>query len=266
MGACPSRRIASLLFAAGVLASSPAQAYRPFDGTDADVAPEGEYELELGPVGWVDENGQNFAVTPWIVNNYGIARGHELVLEGRHFLRIGNDQEIPRSRVVDTDILLKSIIRRGSLQEGKGLSIATEIGPLLPQIHDDDRWGFSVGTIASQRWESLTLHLNVVNAIERTQRYDVFVGMIAEGPDAWAVRPVAEVFVEQGFVPGNEPALTRSALVGAIWRADESFDVDLGVRAARGEEGSVLELRLGITWGIEVVHHEEPPRIEGQEP
>jgi hypothetical protein len=35
-----------------VTPTSTAHAYRPFDGTDADVAELGDFELELGPVHW----------------------------------------------------------------------------------------------------------------------------------------------------------------------------------------------------------------------
>ena len=39
--------------------STPASAYRPFDGTDAAVAEEGEMEIELQPAGRLhDESGQ----------------------------------------------------------------------------------------------------------------------------------------------------------------------------------------------------------------
>ena len=38
-------------FAVIIFTASPAQAYRPFDGTDAAVADVGEVEIELQPVG-----------------------------------------------------------------------------------------------------------------------------------------------------------------------------------------------------------------------
>src|SRR3954468_22477200 len=107
-------RRASVVLAA-LLWSGTAQAYRPFDGTDADVAARGEYELELGPAGYVGEGGNKTAVAPWMIHNLGIADGHELVLEGRHFVRLG-DGDVPRSRVTDTGLFLKSVLRNGSLQ------------------------------------------------------------------------------------------------------------------------------------------------------
>ncbi len=43
----------SILVILGTVASATnSWAYRPFDGTDADVARVGEFELELGPVNW----------------------------------------------------------------------------------------------------------------------------------------------------------------------------------------------------------------------
>jgi hypothetical protein len=247
---------AGTTFLAAVLAfttwSTSAQAYRPFDGTDADVAERGEYELELGPAGYVGEGGSHTAVAPWMIHNLGIADGHELVLEGRHFVRIG-DGDVPRNRVTDTGLFLKSILRRGSLQGEHGPSVATEIGPLLPEFHDDPRLGASAGTIFSQRFRDLALHLNVVNALARTRRYDLFLGLIVEGPARWAVRPVAEVFLQRTFSETPFTAgLTRSALVGAIAPLGDAFTLDGGVRVARGPEGDAFEIRAGVTWAVRV--------------
>jgi hypothetical protein len=71
------------------------------------------------------------------------------------------------------------------------------------------------------------------------------------------VRPVAEVFVDQELNVGT----TLSALVGAIWAAQDDLDFDLGVRIARStdvglfgtafghaKESPVFEVRLGLTW------------------
>src|ERR1700722_6919106 len=59
---------------AGLLLATPATAlaYRPFDGTDAAVAEKGEFELELGPVGYYQVGQERDLVLPALVLNYGI--------------------------------------------------------------------------------------------------------------------------------------------------------------------------------------------------
>ena len=55
---------ALLLGCAIALIASRADAYRPFDGTDADVAELGSFELELGPAHFYDDNGQSSLIAP----------------------------------------------------------------------------------------------------------------------------------------------------------------------------------------------------------
>ena len=70
------RRVAGLVATASLLlVGRDALAYRPFDGTDADVAEYGDFELELGPTQYYREDGRNFLVAPATVLNLGIASG-----------------------------------------------------------------------------------------------------------------------------------------------------------------------------------------------
>ncbi len=78
------------------------------------------------------------------------------------------------------------------------------------------------------------------------ERLDLFGGAIAEGPYRWAVRPVAEVFVEREF----ETSWAISGLLGAIWRTPEDLSVDIGLRAARLNGELVGEVRAGFTWAF----------------
>ena len=50
----------------------PAHAYRPFDGTDAAVAKEGELEVELQRAGAARTNGQTTLIAPAVVLNFGL--------------------------------------------------------------------------------------------------------------------------------------------------------------------------------------------------
>jgi len=65
-----------------VFVSEPALALRPYDSTDADVAKQGEFELELGPVGWRREGSKRIAVVPAVIGNFGLEGNRELVIQG----------------------------------------------------------------------------------------------------------------------------------------------------------------------------------------
>src|SRR5207248_10227640 len=60
----------------------PAEAYRPFDGTDAAVAEPGEMEIELGAVEYLRVGSERVLFAPNVRINYGVAPGWEAVLEG----------------------------------------------------------------------------------------------------------------------------------------------------------------------------------------
>jgi hypothetical protein len=227
-----------------------ARAYRPFDGTHADVAEEGNYEVEIGPA-YLREGDGRFLIAPWIINNVGIARGHELVLEAKYFRTLSDPSPASRSRLLGTGLFWKALLRRGSEQEGTGPSVATELGPLLPQLGDKGGFGASFTALVTQRWRAFGVHLNLGNALDREQRYVFFLGTIFEGPKAWTVRPVAEVFLERTFQsPKFGDGLTRSALVGLMYPCRDDLTLDAGARIARNGSTDSYEVRAGLTWAI----------------
>jgi hypothetical protein len=224
-----------------------ALAYRPFDSTDADVAREGELELELGPVGYWKTAPNHFLVAPASVLNLGVGRDWELVLQGRHLILLDDRPGEARLRLVDTGFFFKGVLREGSLQDGAGPSLALELGPLLPTLGGEPGMGASAAFILSQRWQALTIHLNGEAAITRAQHLELFGGVILEGPSAWPVRPVLELFVDREF----GAARILSGLAGAIWQLSEALSFDVGVRAAHvvaGSSGQDFEVRAGLTW------------------
>ena len=224
--------------------SESAFAYRPFDSTDADVAKQGEFELELGPVGWRREGSNRIEVAPAVVANFGLAGDRELVIQGRRELALDREPGEPRSAIVDNGVFIKQVLRQGVLQDASGPSIATEYGLLLPLVHGEKGTGLSVAGIVSQRTAAASLHLNAALAWTRAHEPDLFLGAILEGPYSWALRPVVEVFGEQA---SGSPR-TTSMLVGAIWRARDGLSFDVGIRKARDGNETVRELRLGLTW------------------
>ena len=149
-----------------------AQAYRPFDGTDAAVAGTGEMEIELGPVEYLREGADRTLLAPDVKINYGFAPGWEAALEGEvaHGLTAG----IPGTSLVEGQALLKGVLREGSLQEKPGPSIATEFGILLPGINDQHGTGGVLTGIVSQRWDWGAVHFNAQIALTREQHADYF--------------------------------------------------------------------------------------------
>jgi hypothetical protein len=107
-----------------------AEAYRPFDGTDAAVAETGEIEIELGPVEYLRAGAERALLAPDLRINYGFIPRWEAALEGKltHALTAG----IPGTSLVESQALLKGVLREGTLQEKPGPSIGTEFGVLLP--------------------------------------------------------------------------------------------------------------------------------------
>ncbi len=241
-----ARSFALLGLALGVVTPATAFAYRPFDATDAAVAGPAEFELELGPVGYYRVPGRRYIVAPSYIGNVGLVRNWEFVFQGREFFLLDDVPGEAKTRFVETALLFKGVLREGSLQGRSGMSIATEFGLLPPNIHADKGVGATVAAILSQRWPAMTLHVNGAATRTRGGHPDAFGSVIVEGPYTWAVRPVAEGFVEWEFGVGD----VKSVLAGAIYRATDRFSLDLAGRAARILDQDVYEARAGFTWII----------------
>jgi hypothetical protein len=223
-----------------------AHAYRPFDGTDAAVAETGEVEIELGPVEGLREGANRTLFAPDLRINYGFIPGWEASLEG--MVAHGLTGGIPGISVIESNALLKGVLREGSLQEKSGPSIATEFGVLLPGINDQHGTGATLTGIVSQRWDWGTLHFNAEISLTREQHADYFLDAIVEGPHDWAVRPVSEIFYECDVGAFK----TRSTLAGAIWQVQDNIAVDFAVRGARVNDHTAGEIRAGVTFAFGV--------------
>jgi hypothetical protein len=221
-----------------VVSGAPAFAYRPFDGTDAAVAETGQLELELGPVQGEREQGRT-TYSPTLVFNAGIAHNFELVVDV--------DSVFLADSVVASDLLVKHVLRRGGLQGGTGPSLAIETGVLFPTIplRSTDA-GWALALIASQVWDPVTVHVNVEGIYGRYRDLGGVASVIVEGPEAWTVRPVAEVLA--GDVDAET---TYSVLGGAIWQANDVVALDVGLRVEREGGRAGGEVRAGLTWSFD---------------
>ncbi len=227
--------------------SSDALAYRPFDGTDADVASLHEWELEIQTVGYYRAGDAKY-FDPGGVLNYGLASRVELVLEGFSF--IPYDTQLGPSRFTETGAFAKVVWKSGCLQDEGGPSFATETGPLLPTIHGTKGFGaYTGGILSTCLGDALIAHWNAeVQILPQSHALDLFGGVILEPPPSrWVVRPVAELFVEHDF----RGVQTYSGLVGAIWQVSGKLAVDVAVRRASiSGQNDVSELRAGFSLAV----------------
>jgi|1185.fasta_scaffold137542_2 hypothetical protein len=221
-----------------------AAAYRPFDNTDAGVAGLREVELEIGPIGFVDAGGA-LQYAPRFVANYGIATETEVVFEGVDHHAVGRATG-PRFSVSGLQLSLKHVFRQGVVQQSAGPSVAAECGALLPGYHDDEGFGALCTGIVSFAAGSVLLHLNATLALERTGNFAVEPALIAEGPQTWPVRPVAEALWSHEWGAGNAATL----LAGLIWQLREDFSLDAALRRGRSEGANLTEARAGFTWAF----------------
>lgn len=230
-----TRRLVLALFTVVSGAPPAAHADRPFDGTDAAVAETGQVELELGPLQGEHEAGRT-TYTPNAVVHAGIAHNFELVVD--------LDSIFLADSVLASDLLVKHVLRRGGLQGGTGPSLAIETGVLFPTLplHSTDA-GWSLALIASQVWDPVTVHVNVQGVYGRYRELGAIASVIVEGPEAWRVRPVAELLASN-----VDAETTSSALAGAIWNASDAVAIDLALRVERESGHAGGELRAGVTW------------------
>src|SRR5882762_11367696 len=135
--------------------AEPALALRPYDSTDADVAKQGEFELELGPVGRRREGSKRLEVAPAVIGNFGLEGDRELVIQGQREVALDREPGEPRSAIVDNGVFIKQVLRQGTLQHAPGPSVATEYGLLLPSINGAKATGLFVDGILSQRTERI---------------------------------------------------------------------------------------------------------------
>lgn len=238
----------ALAIALGVMGfSASAHAYRPFDGTDADVADVGHIELEIGPLGYLRAQHDTALVFGNGVFNFGFTPRWELVIAGKGVY--GLDLPLP-ARFQDGSIFLKHVLRAGTLQGVSGVSLALELGVLFPT--SDEPFvdaGLHASLIASYAWRHLVLHVNTW--IERSSdgQPDVFLGTILEAHQNARIRPVAELFVDRH---GGD--VQPSILVGSILTVNDHLSFDAGTRLAYVSGASLFEVRAGLTWTIVAWH------------
>jgi hypothetical protein len=246
--------VGSVVVAVGCLLSArPVHAYRPFDGTDADTADFGEFELELAPAQPVREGDTTTLAAPSAVFNLGILHGAEFVIDWVGEKPLNREAGEPGYAITDTDVVFKFLLHEGSLQDkGHGPSIAMESGVLTPDIGGDENgFGATANFIVSQRWDWFIVHLNSEGEFSRGDLDFGWANMlITEFKVSETIWPALEFTWEHEMIDGG--ATVYSGLLGMIWSVTEGLDLDAAVVAAKDDGENVFEGRLGLTWAFPV--------------
>jgi hypothetical protein len=245
--------VATCLVLIGLLTPSSCWAYRPFIATDATVADPQEVEIELGYFTLDQAEGETSFTTPRVVLNYGFLRNWEAVAEFAILRGPGGELNL-----IDPALSVKDILREGVLQEKSGVSIATEVGLLVPSTEKDQRhFGFEATGIASAKLGPVTFHLNAGLGVARsTGDLTGIWGLIGELPVWNGLRLVGEL---DGEKPRRE-SQADSGLVGAIWQPWPSQNVafDAGVR--RTFTGlPAWQVTMGVTFAFSLSSSEAGP-------
>jgi hypothetical protein len=235
------RRAAALMVAVLLAWPMAALAYRPFDSTDAAVAREGKWEIELAPLNWRHNDDGVQWIAPAAILNYGFAPDWEAVVEGRNSVFDKGGDEFS-----DLAASVKTVLREGSLQDKPGISLGSEFSLLLPGIRADDGAGLGLTFLASDRRDWGAWHFNIGPMLTRDGRGGMVAGAILEGPESWPLRPVAEVHYEKTF--GGEEMI--AVLAGVIIPIRDGLAFDIGLRHARQGGRPDEQLRAGITFNL----------------
>jgi hypothetical protein len=235
----------------GLLTSS-AWGYRPFVSTDAAVVERARMEIELGYLTLVRTQGENAFEIPQVVLNYGLTPTLELVGEFK-------GEEAPETglQLVDPALSLKAVLREGILQEKPGVSVAVEMGLLLPAtVPGERRFGCEGVGIVSYRMSPFTFHLNIGGGLDReaTRPFGVW-GVITELPIGATVRLAGEVNGES--VRGQ--AANNSGLLGVLWQPSWlKAVVDAGIRRgfSRGAPDWLFTTGLTFSFPLPVPGHQ----------
>jgi hypothetical protein len=219
-----------------------ALAYRPFFSTDAAVTDQGVSEMELGIFDFTNHRGQNALAVPAVRYNLGFAPNWEIAAEGA--LQVYDSASSRDMGILDPQLNLKGVLLEGPLQEGRSpISLALEIGALLPETVRDSGVGFQSVLVGSFRTGEFTWHVNVGGGLERESLDLVGVwGIIIERPFAKALRIAVELNGES--TRGSGPA--NSALLALLWD-HRKVTYDAGVRFGLSKAAPDVAFTMGLT-------------------
>lgn len=260
-------RCAALVALAWLALAPPAHAYL-IETNDARVADHGTFEIELAPIGYrqlVLGDEVHELIVPSMQIYLGIAPGWDVIYLTRGYAPLDGDPTQSAFALADQMIAFRTMLVRGRYSdEGSydGPSLTLQTGVLLPGIAAETGFGATIALLFAQQWDAGTLHLNAWVDVTHDRALNVFLTSAMEGPDAWTVRPVVEVWID--LVLDGEPML--SGLIGAVWDVSDDFALQAGVRMGGWEGWLDVEARLSAYWVVPLWdasasagHEEETP-------
>jgi len=220
-----------------------ALAYRPFVSTDAAVAEKGISEMELGLVDFTNHRGQSTVASPALRYNFGFAKNWEIAVEGA--LQVFDSASSRDLQVLDPQFNLKGVLIDGPLQEGHSpISLALEVGALLPETVRGSGLGFQSALVGSFRTGNFTWHVNGGGGLERESLEPlVSWGIIVERPIAREWRIAAEFNGES--VRGSRA--NNSVLAALLWD-HRKVTYDAGVRFGLTKAAPDVTFTAGLTF------------------
>lgn len=233
------------LLALALLFPATAHAYRPFDFSDADVADSRTVEFEVGPVEYVQEGSERALHLPKLAVNFGLGRGYEFSFDAIHRLALNPEEGEARSSLVDGALALSKLLRKGSLQDGHGPSIAAEAQVLVP-TRGESHLGAGASAVVSNASDVGVVHLQGEIQREPEGVTGGGAGLIVEKADTRGWRPVAEFKLEG---EKGEPT-DRGVLLGAIFQKSDGLAFDLGVNLGQAAGERWIEVRTGFTYEL----------------
>ncbi len=249
----PRLRLAPLLVLTGLVALAPATSARAYliETNDARVADHGSFELELAPIGYyqlVVGDEYRELIAPSMQLYLGIAPGWDLLYLTRGYGRIEGDPTQSAYSLSDQMVAFRTMLVRGRYSdEGhEGPSLTLQTGVLLPGVDAETGFGATIALLFAQQWDAGTLHLNAWVNLTHERLLNLFFTSCIEGPDAWTVRPVVEVWID--LVVDGDPTL--SGLLGAVWDVSDDVALQGGVRMGGWEGWLDFEVRLSAYFAV----------------
>ena len=249
---------ATVLGALLLSVASPAHAYL-IDLNDATVVGRGRMALELQPIGYHQAligDEVHELVVPSFQLYWGFGEGWDVLYVARGYALL-DDAPPDQSRFTYAQQMIgfRTVLRHGAYsteEEGEdapaGPSLVLQTGLFLPSVGPGERgFGANLALLFTQMWDEATVHLNAWASLTPERTFELFLSCVIEGPHAWPVVPLVEVYFD---LEDGEPS--ASGLVGAVISVTDDFALQGGVRVGGWEDHLELEVRLSswIEWEV----------------
>jgi hypothetical protein len=222
-----------------------AAGYRPFFSTDGAVADKNEMEIELGVVDLAHRAGESSVDVPSLRFNYGFAERWEMSAE--FSLQVYHSQAGRDLEIVDPEFSIKHVLIEGPLQKVDfPVSLAFELGLMIPETVPESTWGYEATLIGSWRTGDFTWHLNGGMEWQREIRQpNLMWGLIVEHPLVRDLRVAMEI----NGASGRGSTADTSMLLGLLWEHNQ-ITWDAGIRFGLSREAPDVGFTMGLTFKL----------------